>query len=437
MRSFVAFRMTAQVSACWMLLCMFPAYSACWQTFAFFTALTLLGSFAASGFSSPVLRLLFGALPFLALLCQDGDQTVTVMTALVAAYVAGILTSGSFSADLRAYRTEVRILLGVSGVILFVASVSRMASKYECPVAAAFAFSTVFFAVLALRMRRFAHSASALWRLSNVGTFCGLSLLAAMGGALLWRSGEIAAFLIGKIAEAFSRLLLLGVKGYTSLLKLLNYGEISDSQTERPFTPSGWEDGIQEAAPILQDTTVDLKPLKANLPWGTIGLIVFGIVVVLITVWFFLHNRKEKKKARFLDDGKNVSAVRKKGGRRSRRRKAAVPSNAERMRELYRAYLGFLANHQILVKKSDTTAEITHAAAGLLLETDEQLRQLYRKARYSQNDLTDEELAHAKTLFGRLVSDENLLNHLSVAAHTETDVQAYHTAAPAAPVQKV
>ena len=56
---------------------------------------------------------------------------------------------------------------------------------------------------------------------------------------------------------------------------------------------------------------------------------------------------------------------------------------------------------------SDTTAEISDAASKLFIETDELLRSLYRKARYSSEDVSDEEVEAALDSYNRLTAVEN------------------------------
>ena len=65
--------------------------------------------------------------------------------------------------------------------------------------------------------------------------------------------------------------------------------------------------------------------------------------------------------------------------------------------------------HGIIPERSETSGEISEAAAKLIRETDEQLRALYRKARYDSEPVTDEEVRAAEEAYERIVADENLI----------------------------
>ena len=76
--------------------------------------------------------------------------------------------------------------------------------------------------------------------------------------------------------------------------------------------------------------------------------------------------------------------------------------------QAYREYLRFLQQHGIRPKRSATTLDVTESSRDLLVEPDEVLRGLYRKARYSTEEITPEDLALAETCLDKLTAKENL-----------------------------
>ena len=66
--------------------------------------------------------------------------------------------------------------------------------------------------------------------------------------------------------------------------------------------------------------------------------------------------------------------------------------NREQIRILYNSYLEYLKTRGVRLARSDTTEEVTDATSRLFVQTDETLRNLYRKTRYSSQSLSREEL---------------------------------------------
>lgn len=83
------------------------------------------------------------------------------------------------------------------------------------------------------------------------------------------------------------------------------------------------------------------------------------------------------------------------------------------MRAVYRDYLNFLRSKGVSPGPSETTAEISQDASALLLESDESLRALYRRARYSAGAVSPAEVDAAAELLARLKQAENLRSHQS------------------------
>ena len=97
-------------------------------------------------------------------------------------------------------------------------------------------------------------------------------------------------------------------------------------------------------------------------------------------------------------------------GRRARR---TPKSERERLRAVYRDYLNFLRSKGVSPGPSETTAEISQDASALLIESDESLRALYRRARYSAGAVSPAEVDAAAELLARLKQAENLRSHPS------------------------
>ena len=184
---------------------------------------------------------------------------------------------------------------------------------------------------------------------------------------------------------------------------------ITEPMTDPPLVetapPSGMD--LPEASPT-PDQLFELRvPFEINWPAVLTVLAAVAVIVVIIVLVCKAHTgrtdyREEGLREYGLEETDRVTRSR----RRKRREKPR--DNNDRLRSVYRQYLSFLHLHGIIPEKSSTTGEISDSAAELIRETDEELRALYRKARYDDSPVTDEEVRRAEEAFARISADENL-----------------------------
>ncbi len=148
---------------------------------------------------------------------------------------------------------------------------------------------------------------------------------------------------------------------------------------------------------------------RTKIDFLLIGVILLAAAIVVVLVLLI-------SKARSGKDESHENGVREYGvyeaekdrSRQRKRRRTKAFSNAEKVRAVYRCYLAFLHTYGIVPAKSATSGEITEDSLQLIIETDEELRALYRKARYGGGEITDEEVRQAEEALDRIAANENL-----------------------------
>lgn len=407
MHSFVSFRLTSHVCLYSALLCLFNVFQTSWQCFALLIALSLLACFLAVNCRLPALRLLCGLLPLLALLVPVHHWAVTVAVALAVVYLSAFLISGRFLLEVWKYRPEVVILLVVS---LILAVASQM-GDHANPVPAPMCLACVVCAFLALRAMRLGGAASAGWQLACAGEFfLPVAASAATVGVimLVW---PLLGVVFSKLGALFGWFLYQWNSFWDKTMHLATI--VDSSFAESDSIP--WESEQEMAVETVQSITGSWRLLQKDFPWGIVVLFVLGAALLVLVAWLLWRSRPAVGKKP--DPGMvEVKAERENVGRRKRHARRARQTNRDLIRDLYREYLRFLSIHGVCLKRSATTEEITAASAAILTQTDELLRALYRKVRYSTAEPTDEEVARAKMLLDQLVQDENLIRQ---GAHGE------------------
>ena len=148
---------------------------------------------------------------------------------------------------------------------------------------------------------------------------------------------------------------------------------------------------------------------KVQLPWGIILGVMAGICLLLWLIWLLRRGskptktEKQREQLQWEDAPDLAQSV-----RTRKRAKRSPKTNRERLRGVYREYLAYLRAKGVRTGVSATTEEITEASSELLLRTDELLRGLYRRARYSSEEISDEDLRLAEKSLEELIAKENL-----------------------------
>ena len=403
MRSFAPFRLAAQLFLVAAILCLLAPFRAGWRMFALIPALGLVAAFPAVRCKNALGRAAIGLLPGLALLLASGLPSL-IAGALMVAYIAVYLGLGSFSMQLWQYRQEALVLIVLSAVT---AMLSNIAAFRGVP-PRYLAVGCLCFVILALRALRISRSAAPSWELRQSGAFLVPILGGAALGGVIWLSLPLLSLLMQGVAA-----LLGGVASlWTSFWSwLMGSVEIKDDFYETAPVPSPII--TTEGAEATTDATLprgsSLNLPKVQLPWGIILGVMAGICLLLWLIWLLRRGskptktEKQREQLQWEDAPDLVQSV-----RTRKRAKRSPKTNRERLRGVYREYLAYLRAKGVRTGVSATTEEITEASSELLLRTDELLRGLYRRARYSSEEISDEDLRLAEKSLEELLAKENL-----------------------------
>ncbi len=402
MRSFVAFRLTAQLCVASAVLCLFSPLNARWPVFALLLGLSLLAGLGAGGCKRAPVRLLWGLLPLAALLLSGSDWSVRAAVLAMTAYAVLFLTLGRFSVENWQYRGEVAVVFVLTLVVF---AVSGLVSASSAP-PRLFSLAGLGLSLLALRTLQMGAAPSARWQAGNVGLF----FLPIAGGALvgtaLWYSAPVLQLLARGLGAVLAGILSLWNTFWTWLLRLFSIGEdfFQETPPEIPL-PDGEAELAQELAPAAQ-ANVQLPEVK--IPWLNLLVLLAAAAVILLAVRLLRRSMPAEKAEKREDVLIEEELPREPRARRSgRRHRKTDRSNREEIRSIYREYLAFLRSRQIRPELSATTADISAAAASVLSEPDERLREIYRRSRYSEAPVTREDVLSARELLDSLLKSKD------------------------------
>ena len=403
MRSFDSFRLTAQLCLGSAVFCLFSPFREDWRLFALLCALAFLAGLLAVRCRNPLGRAAIGLLPALALPLASAWLSLAA-GGLIVVYSAIHLYFGVFSLPVWKYRIEALVLILLSALL---ALLSTLAAFRGLP-SLFFGLACVCLAILALRGLRLSGNAAPLWEALNAGVNFLPPLIGAAAGCAIWFSLPLLRLLAQGLAALFGSAVSLWNSFWGWLMGGVNIGD--DFHVTEPATNPIY--GFTEPTDFnpLENATYHSMP-KITIPWGYILAAAVAISLVLLVVWLLRGDKEaetplpKKKDSLRLEDDSDASASRL-SSRKARKR--AARSNRERVRALYRQYLLYLRTMGVRPGVSATTADITDASAALLLQTDETLRGLYRRARYGSEEICGEELQLAQEQLRQLLAVDNL-----------------------------
>ena len=417
MRTFAAFRVSMHAALYLTVASLTCVFVSCpLLPFAVLAAI-LTGALLATGTDKKGLRVLFMLLPLIGFL-PAADLIALAVAAVPAVYAFISIVSGRRHMEVWEYRREMRIILVlmfllIGAILLF--GYSILPPRRIPPVAARSAWVLLFlafcFGFIAQRAIRSGNIRSRSWQIGNIAGF----LLPIAAAAVFGVFARFVLFPIVKYAGyGISLGLMYGLVGLSNLImKLYSLATsiaITEPMTDPPLieTAPPSEAGIPEQTAPPEYDFPSLVRGEINWPIVLTVLLILAVIVIIIVLVCKGRTgpreyREEGLREYGLEDADRVSRSR----RRKRREKAS--DNNDRLRSVYRQYLGFLRLHGIIPERSETSGEISEAAAKLIRETDEQLRTLYRKARYDSEPVTDEEVRAAEEAYERIVADENLI----------------------------
>ena len=422
MRTFTAFRTALHTALFFSAASLTGVFAECIPLpFAVAAALLLLGLIAVE-FDKPGLRLLVLAPAALCLLLTKGLVPAAV-AAVPIIYTALMIGLGRFEMERRLVLREMKLCLFavlVFSAVTFFLGWSLKGIVYRAPEACAysslvFLFCAFLFCFIALRTHRAGLIRSNKWQAGNIGLF--LLPVAAGGAAGIFTVLfviPVVKYVFFGISTGFMVSLIAGSQLLTKLFEFgkdITYDEASTPPPE--IEPPEWLDATKVHS-TKEPYVVTKRVYTGEINYGLIALIIAAVIVCVVV--FLLIRRAASVKREYSEDVKREylpdDRDKLRAGRK-RRRRGKSEDRASKVRYVYRRYLFFLRTHGVDPTASDTSGDITERSAKLIAETDEELRELYRRARYdSEEHLTDEDVKRAEAAFERISSDENLIkNH--------------------------
>lgn len=404
MHSFYSLRLSSHTLLCSTLICMIPCFQQDWIVFALIPVLTLLASLAATNCAKPAGRLFLGLIPALVLLLPVADMFTRIAAGAVVLYVAVSLTAARFKMEVWRYKPEVIVLSCVlAGVILIALMIFGTYKNYRYSIL--FAASAILLSLMALRALRLGRAPSGKWQLWCAGLF----VLPLLGG-----TGAAGVFLLimpvlGKLLSALSFLPLGVMYLYTTTLDAASNAFYAKSSTLPSIEKMTGYTLPEEYVAPTNEVIGHIRTWQQRVTWGPLLALACGFALILLVFWLILRNASsaERKKP----EGKLIEEkhVKEKALRRTRKKRGSTMTNRDQIRIIYQSYLSFLSQNGVHLERCDTTADISKASSAILKESDEVLRRLYRKARYSSVGFTDEDVKAASEAFERLTREENLI----------------------------
>ena len=401
MRSFVSFRLAAQLCLTAAVLCVFSPFKADWPAFALLALLALLAGLGAGGCADAKRRLLWGLLPLLAVALPVSGWLVRGALLVPALYAAVFLAFGRFSLAPWQYRREALVLILLAGVLLIVSGLGTVQSTPS----RVFAGAAVLLALLALRAMQLGPFPTAAWQAGSAGLFFLPLAGGALAGTVLWLSVPLLQYPARAIATLMGGLLSLWSRFWGWVMGYAELGEDFNAEPTEVFATLWTMDGPRDDR---IESNGRFRLLEEEIPWSAILIFLGAVALILLVIWLLRRGAPAEKRER-REDLKSPEALEAEHrARRFRRTRRTAMSGRERLRAIYREYLLFLQSNGIVPGSSATTAEISEEAAAVLVESDEILRGLYRKARYSGEAITEEEIRAASEAYARLLRAEKL-----------------------------
>ncbi len=398
MRSFVAFRLTSQICFASAVVCMFPLFGERWFAFALFAGLSFVAGLCAGEIEKPLFRFAFSLLPLASLFFAGRGWMAPVALLLLLGYELLFLSLGRFQVELWYYRPAVGVLCIVLLILILsgLGTVTSDSSRY-------FALAGLLLSLLALRTLRLGPAPSLGWQAGNAGLF----LLPLSGGiatgAVLCLIGSLFQYLVYAVAAVSGAVVAaLAFLGDWIMKIFTNFEDPYDTATTEYTTlEAASEELISEG---LSERSISLRQFRVQIPWNSL-VTVLSVVAVIALIVFLLRRGARASGKMTQDSGLTEDGYFEEGTPRRRGRKKTVRRTyREKIRGLYRDYLTLLRHYNIYPKESATTLEISDSAASVLLESDEKLRDLYRRCRYSDAPVTKEDFLAAEKAFNDIRS---------------------------------
>lgn len=402
MRSYPALRLGAQAYLCAAVLSLFSAFRGEQRLLVLVPLLILAAAMLAVRIKYGWLRFLIGLAPAAALFLVPVSGWIGYAVAGgMTAYGAAVLGRGEFCPAPDNYRLEAKVTLSIIGVFVIIAFLCSSGT-----VTFALLICAALLVLTALQCLMISASMGPGWRLANLGVLV-LVLAFGVGVGLLFRSAVPGFFRVFRslaygvffLLSTVARWILSLFKQRETVPKGFDENAVPELDTA---SPGGGQSGVQNSS--QPHGTLQMP----QIPWMEILTVLVVLLLVVLAI-LLLRRRGQFRLRKTQAAQANEKAEPEKRSRR-RKQRQEPKSNRGRVRFLYSRYLEYLRNHGLRLADSDTTEEISEASSELLLQTDELLRGLYRKARYSSEEIDDADVRAAEDSFFRLLAQDNLKN---------------------------
>ena len=389
MKPMSAFRLTALTCVWFALFSLIPALRVWSLAPVLVLGAILVASFAAVQLKHPLARLGVALLPLLTLLYawQNGLMMTLVCAAPIVVIAIALATDHATIEYWRVKREF--IALSVVCAILLLVSLNPVLFSAQCAV---FVAAFFVFGFLALRAGRVGSYESAAWQTGNTGIFLA-TLAAVAGGGTLLMFGFDALVKWLKQFISDDKLIVTG----TSNAQLVEESFYYQATLEPMSSP-----GAYVATEMTEDHPfVHVETQQFDIWWMVVGILLVLAIAALVVL--LLARKKDKKAPAETLELKQEDVGHGARANRLRRRNRGKQTNNDKVREIYRNYLKHLRTEGVQFQRSATTSDVSERAA-TLAEDDTMLRTLYRKARYDNDQVTDEEVQLAQKCFEQLIA---------------------------------
>ncbi len=364
----------------------------------FVLACVVAGLVAAKWSALPV-RIIAALLPGVCFLFMD-VRPLLFFPALAWLYFGLVIGTGRFAADLYEYRNTYRlmaviclffVLANAANSALFKGSVLSMDSLV-------YLMAFLVLGVVSMRSMRMDADMDVRWRAANALTIIAAILLAAVISLALYVLLSRGRTAISYLFAPLGRLILW-------LLSFLPKGEADVLPTATPQPTPQVNPFSSFSNPNSGAARIEVEPNEHTLPGlvdqaaeisAYIAMVLLAAGLVYLVVKLVRRGEKVQKASGPEYEGTEDFTPE---SRRKARREKPVRGNAERVRKLYREYLDFLGENGLRRDPSQTSEDVlaeSERISGREDEDETALRQIYLKARYSAETVTDEDVTAAK-----------------------------------------
>ena len=400
MRKAVPFRITAEIAFFYSLIGALPHFRS-WhpQMMAFLAAVFVVG-FIAEKIKIMPLRAILALIPGVILFTGEIRPTLFIPALALLYFV--IATAKSGSVNLSDYRKAFLTMMCVSGFALLLGIVNTLFIEREPLSAYSIIFPAVFllFGVSGLRLMQMGDSAGKDLHAAGILTAASTLAVSLAGSFLLYyilRLTLPALTFLGKpLIVLFKYIFSL----FPAKETVVNEDLIMDTADEvwdiGELGPAG-EAALKSPGPA--PSGVRIPPVSKEV---LTVLVVLGIVLAaVITIYFVikLAKRGGDESSDVFYEETEVFTGKKKS--RSRAKKQVQLPPAKAIRRIYREYLSYLSKNGITRSETDTSGEILTKSEVIIAADnvyEEDLRNIYIKARYGKDLVTEKDVSEAKKI---------------------------------------